>query len=202
MTVEKGREWGSAAPLPENGFVVRSDAEASSRLEAARRAGTEYPVIGLLGGDLCRTLGGIGSVSRLRSDEARSLPVDVGQVLVDGKLHLFVAHVVARSRSWRRAVVIMNAQWLGRWDVAPRAHPNDGLLDVLDARLRWADLFKVRSRLAVGAHLPHPDITERRVPAVQMELDRSISVWVDGSPVGRGRTLSARLESDALTVVV
>lgn len=202
MTVEKGREWGSARPLPDGGIVVQSDRDARERLEAARRAGEPPPTIGLTGGDLCRTVGGTGNEDRLRSAQARSLPVDAGQVLVDGRIHLFVAHVVAHSPLWRRSVLIMNAQWLGRWDVAPRAHPNDGLLDVLDARLGLGDVLKVRSRLATGTHLPHPGIAQRRAPAVQVELDHGLPVWVDGTRVGRGRVLSARVEPDALTIVV
>ncbi len=38
----------------------------------------------------------------------------------------------------------MNAQFLGRWDVAPRGHPNDGRLDVLDADLPLDERLQVR----------------------------------------------------------
>ena len=39
-------------------------------LEAARRDRRELPTLGLLGGDLCRTLGGRGDEARLRSRAA------------------------------------------------------------------------------------------------------------------------------------
>src|SRR4029453_9286850 len=132
MTVERGGAWGKAQPLPADGVVVRSDADAASVIASARSHGLSVPSIGLLAGDLCRTVGGIGDERRLHTDEAVTLPVDIAEVHVDGHPHVFVAHVVARRSWWRgRVWVAMNAEWLGRWDVAPRAHPGDGLLDIL-----------------------------------------------------------------------
>jgi diacylglycerol kinase family enzyme len=184
--------------------VVGSDAEARSRVEEAHFAGEPLPVLGLVGGDLWRTLGGSGlpDPERLRSDAAVTFPVDLGEVVVDGQTKLFVAHLVAHSRTWRRTVVAMNAEWRGNWDLGPRSHPNDGLLDVYDARLIWSDLPKVRARLPTGSHLPHPDIAQRRVAAYQVEFERPILVELDGTAIGRCRTLSLRLLPDALTVVV
>ena len=202
MTIEKGRAWGRASPLPPGGVVVHSDAEARAVLEEARREGRPYPPLGLLGGDLCRTLGGPGDEGRLRSSEASTFTVDLGQVLVDGHLHLFVSHLVARSVLWSRAFVAMNAQWHRSWNLGPRAHPGDGLLDTYDVRLGPSDLLRVRPRLHHGAHLPHPGIRERRVPAAQVDLGRPRPVRLDGVAVGRARALSLRLEPDAVTVVV
>ena len=96
----------------------------------------------------------------------------------------------------------MNAQWLGDWNAGPRAHPGDGLLDTYEARLSVADRVKVRSRLHHGAHLPHPGIRERRVPAVQVTLPRMLPIALDGDVVTHGRILSIRVEPDAVTVVI
>jgi len=202
VTIEKGRAWGAPGALPEGGVVVRSDAEARAVLEEARRAGRPFPALGLLGGDLCRTLGGTGDEARLRSAQAVTFPVDLGEALVDGRHFLFVAHLVARDRLWRHSFVAMNAQWLGEWNLGPRAHPGDAKLDTYQSALTLSDLPKVRARLHHGAHLPHPRITERRRPAVQVDLARPLDVRVDGVAVGRGRTLSVRVEPDALTVVI
>lgn len=203
MTIQKGVDWGERCPLPPEGVVVRSDAEARAVVEAARRAGEPVPPLGLLGGDLCRTLGGSGDAGRLRSAEAMSFPCDLGSVLVEGSLHWFVAHLVARRGWWRgRAVVAANAAWLGRWNVAPRCHPNDGILEVLDARVPTGERAKVRARLPLGDHLPHPAISVRRVKAVQIELERSMPVFLDGVELPAARNLSIRCEPDALTVFV
>jgi diacylglycerol kinase family enzyme len=181
---------------------VASDREAAEIVAGARRSQTALPPIGLVGGDLYRTLGAPGDAGRVRGPGAMTFAVDLGVVLADGRLHFFVAHLVARSRAWTRTFAVMNAQWLGNLNLGPRAHPNDGLLDVYDARLPLTDLLKVRARARAGAHLPHPGIKARRAAAVQVGFDRPLTLWLDGARVGPVRNLSVRVEPDALTVVV
>ena len=202
MPISKGSPYGEPGTLPADGVVVRSDAEARAVIERARAEGRPFPPIGLLGGDLCRTLGGPGDEARLRSPDAVRFPVDLGEVLLDGRLHVFVAHLVARTRGWSHAIVAMNAQFVGSWVLGPRAHPNDGLLDVYQADLSWPDRMKVRARVRHGAHLPHPRIKERRTAAIQIDLEHPRPVYLDGEHWGEARNLSLRVEPDALTVYV
>ena len=203
MTIRKGELWGEAGPLPRHGVVVRSDRAARNIVTAARRAGEPIPPLGLLGGDLCKTLGGTGDEDRLRSADAMTLPVDLGSALVDGRLHWFVAHLVARRSWWRgRVVVAMNAQYIGAWDVAPRSHPNDGRLDVLDGDLPLGQRLLARRRLPLGTHVPHPGIHERRVEAIQLDFARPTPVELDGEPLGLVRTVSIRVEPDALRCII
>lgn len=203
MTVRKGQAWGTTGPRPEDAVEVRTDAEARAVVEAARRAGLTPPPLALLGGDLCRTLGGRGDADRLRSGEVSLLPVDLGTVRLDGEAHWFVAHLVARrSWWWGRIVAVMNAQYLGRWDVAPRSHPGDGRLDLLDARLPAGDRLKARARLPAGTHVPHPDIDERRITELSIELDRPTPVWLDGMRLAPARSLTIGIEPDALICIV
>lgn len=196
MTISKGSSYGEPGrPLPPDGVWVGSDAEARAVLETARREGRPFPALGLRGGDMCRTLGGPAS-----GDVA--FTVDLGEVLIDGRLFLFVSHLVTRQHLWRYAFVAMNAQWYGSWNLGPRGHPNDGKLETYEARLRASDLPKVQRRLNHGAHLPHPRIKERRVEALQLDLPKPMPIELDGEVVAKGRTLSVRVEPDALTVVV
>ncbi len=184
-------------------MVVRSDAEARALIEPARRTGSALPALGLLGGDLCRTLGGLGDEADLRSAEAMSFPIDLGVAELDGERHWFVAHVIARRSWWRgRAVAAMNAQWLGDWDLGPRAHPDDGLLDVTDGVLP-------RGRPAQGPPAPphgHPPAPSGAgdEPACATSPWRSIRPSTSGSTApGSSRTRRLRLgvEPDALLVV-
>ena len=195
MTIEKGSPYGSPGQLPADGVVVGSDAEARRVLEDARRHNRPFPTLGLRGGDLARTLGG-------RGDLAVQFPVDLGEVLIDGRLHLFVAHLLVHTRTWSYAFAALNSQWMAEWNLGPRAHPNDGRLDTYEARLSIPDRFKVRSRIHLGAHLPHPGITERRTAAAQVALPRRLPIALDGEVVATGRNLSVRVMPDALTVVV
>jgi len=203
MPIRKGEEWGVPGALPDDGVLVRSDVEARQLLTEARRDKRPFPVLGLLGGDLCRTLGGTGDEGRLRSAEAMTFTIDLGEVLLDGRLQLFVAHLVAHRTLWlREQLVIMNAAWMGALNLGPKAHPNDGLLDVSKGTLSFAQLLLTRARARTGTHLPHPSIEMRRVPAAQHHFDRPIPVWLDGTRTGAFRDISARVEPDALTVVV
>jgi hypothetical protein len=202
MTIRRGEAWGEAGPLAADGVLVRSDAEARAVVEQARRAGESIPPLGLLGGDLCRTLGGTGDEARLRSSDAMQLPIDVGAVLVDGRLHWFVAHLIARKHWWRgRIFAAMNAEFLGRWDVAPRSHPNDGILDTFDVTMPLSERLKARARLPTAEHAPHRGIKERRVGAVQVDVE-GLDVWLDCERIGPARTLSIRVEPDAVICVV
>jgi hypothetical protein len=204
VTIEKGQPWGvEGAVLGPAGLLVTSDSQARAAVEAARRAGGALPELGLLGGDLCRTVGGRGDEARLRDGTGVGLPVDLGVAVLDGVERCFVAHLVARRSWWRgRVVAMMNAQWIGAWDVAPRSHPNDGLLDVFDGEPSIDDRLKVRSRLLTGTHVPHPDIAQRRVASLALELDRPTPIWLDGERVGEARSLQVHLEPDALRCVV
>ena len=203
MTIEKHQPWGEPGALPDRGVVVHTDAEARAVVEGCRRAGTDVPALGLVGGDLCRTVGGRPDETRLRTDDAMRLPIDIGSVVIDGRQQWFVSHLVVRRSWWRgRVIAVMNAQWIGRWDVAPKSHPNDGLLDVFDGDVSLDDRLKMRSRLRTGTHVPHPGIAQSRVAALQVDLDRPTPVWLDGVRVGSARQLQISIEPDACTCVV
>ena len=190
-------------PLPPGGVIVRTDAEARELVTVARLAGDRPPVLGLLGGDLCRTLGGVGDKARLRSAEAMTFTCDVGVAVLDGHSHWFVAHLAAHRGWWRgRALVVMNAAWLGTWNLGPRSHPGDGLLDVTVADVAPGQRLAMRARLPLGSHLPHPGLQAQRVPAGEWTLDRSTPVRLDGVLVGEARRVAVHVEPDALTVVV
>lgn len=201
MSVRRGEDWGEPGEVPPDAVFAASDLEAAAVVTDARRANREIPPICLLGGDLARTVGAGGDSGRLQAGEGTRLAVDLGAVLIDGRLRWFVAHLVAR-RAWLRGriVVVANAAFLGRWNVAPRAHPGDGRLDLLDADPSLGDRWKARRRLPAGTHLPHPDITSRRVDAAQFDFERPTPVYLDGAGVGAARSLSVRVEPDALEV--
>ena len=100
-----------------------------------------------------------------------------------------------------RVTLVMNAAWLGTWNPAPKAHPNDGLADVVAARLRLSDLAAVRARLPLGAHLPHPRITVARTAATSIDLPGPI-VSLDGARARLSGPVRLTVEPDALHVVI
>lgn len=202
-----GREWlsqcGKRGRLPEDGLVVASDGELSELLQRHREDRTQIPPVALTGGDLWRTLGGPSSVGRWKTNNARHLQIDLGAALVDGRFHWFCAHLVVRT-SWLygKIFVAANAAYLGSWNIAPRAHPGDGLLDVLESDLILKQRIGALRRLKSGTHVPHPDISYRRVKAEQVEFLKEMAVYVDGKPIGKARRLSIRSEPESLLLVI
>jgi hypothetical protein len=205
VTIVRGQPWGELGPLPEDGVVVRNDAEAAAAVRAARDAALDAPPLGLLGGDLCRTVGGRGDEQRLRSPDAARLVVDLLVVRLDGgPEQIAVAHALVHSRTWLvgPVVALMNASWVGEWNVAPRAHPNDGMADLLRAELSVGDRLKARGRLPLGTHVPHPGIRAERGRSGTIELPRAMPVWLDGVRAGKARAVSWTVEPDAVPIVV
>jgi hypothetical protein len=195
MTIRPGVEWGVPVERPA-GLVVCADDAALARLVAA---GDARP-LAVGAGDLARTAGSPGERSQLQRVE-----VDLLRVAADGVDHVAVAHAVVRRRWWRgRILAVCNAEWLGGWDVAPRAHPNDGLADAIDvaASMPWRARLQARSRLPTGTHVPHPDIATSRVREGEWELATGFRLWLDGVAIGPVRTLRVAVEPDAFQLHV
>lgn len=207
MTIRRGEEWGRTVPRPEGLVRVRSDSELRGLVSAARGAGTAIAPIAPVGGSLARTLGVTGASTDPAgpSTVMRELPVDIVRVELAGAHLWFVGHLIARRGWWRGPVVAaMNAQFLGRYDVAPRSHPNDGRIDVLEvaASMSLGQRVQARRRLATGAHVPHPDIAERRAARIELDFGRPLDVRLDGEVVARAAGCRLEVEPDSLLVYV
>lgn len=207
MTIRKGEDWGELRPPTNEIVVVSSDAELRHIICDCRNARSPIPTIGLLGGDLMRTLGGSGDRSRLAGGEPiPHLPIDLVRVVADEQRDsIFVAHLIARRSWWRGQVIAaMNAQFLGNWDVAPRSHPNDGRVDVVSAasELGIQQRRMARARLRLGTHVPHPQITTRQHAATTLLLGGETPLWLDNERWGSARHLDLAVEPDAFIVCV
>jgi YegS C-terminal NAD kinase beta sandwich-like domain len=190
VVIQKGKDWGTPGVLPPAAPVAHSNAE----LRALVREGAR--VIGVTGGDLCRTLNGSGSMSMV-------FPIDLCRLTAPGVDELFVAHCVARN-GWLRGPItaVMNAQFIGSWDVAPRSHPNDGVVDVLVISMALGDRLKARKRLASGTHVPHPLIAQRRMSTGEFHFGRPTKILLDGEHVTTPTDFTITVEPDALTIVI
>jgi hypothetical protein len=195
--------------LASGAAVLDTDRAAALLLQAALDAGEPLPELGLVGGDLHRSLGSPRHDARdLYGGAGMRLPVDVGTVrLDDGAPQVFVAHLVATARRgaaiWSsRTLVAMNATFRGELDLGPRAHPNDGRLDLTDGALPFQERRRGRRRARTGSHLPHPALRERRVRELTVTAEDRWFVWLDDELVGDARTLELRCVPDATVVVV
>ena len=201
MTIRPGTPWAedfTAAPPAAVAYDDASLAELIRLPEAAAPSMGTTPTAWLRGGDLHTTMG-----KPTRTEGLSRFPIDVGEVSIDGGEPIaFVAHVVCRRRLWAgRFLVIANAAHLGEWNIAPRGHPNDGRLDVIDGALGWGDRLAARRRLPSGTHLPHPALTTSRVREGTWRFDRPTAVEVDGRRAGHATRIDVRLHPDAASVV-
>ena len=203
MGITPREQWGKPGVMPPDGLVVNGNEELQEIIESCRRSNTEIPPIGLVGGDLWRTLGGKSHHDRLMKGDAQLLSVDLGTALIDGHIYWFASHLIVRTRIWTgRTWIVANASHYGNWNIAPRAHPGDGLLDILDLNLTFSDRLKARSRVQAGNHVPHPDIHYQRRPKAQIEMKKETDVWIDGIKITKASQISVRVEPDALRVML
>jgi hypothetical protein len=208
VTIRPGDAWGTRVPPPDGLRTAGSDAE-FLRLTL----GPERAPVRLVGGDMARTLGVVGNggaAGRSSDGTVLQVPLDVLEVTSDDGVAVACAHVVAkpplRRGGWWAGplVAVMNAQFHGHWDVAPRGHPNDGRVEVLEIgegmslRARWA----VRRRLPLGTHLPHPAIGSRSVRESTFEFSRPMVLHVDGERLASVRSMSVRVRPDAVLAYV
>lgn len=203
MTIEKGKDWGTVGTLAPGAPVVDSDA-ALAALFAPHGDGLRGPSqVGLTSGDLATTIGAHANEHDLRNSARTLLPLDLATVEVDGNQLVMAASLVVRSRLWVGPVrAVMNAAHLGDWNVAPRGHPNDGRLDVIEANLKMGDWLKARKRLPAGIHVPHPDISIRRLKSVTWEVTSGQRVWIDRVFIGPARSVTVRVHRDATVVAI
>ena len=205
MTIKPGDQWARQVPRPETLVTVDSDHALVEALEDD--AGTPVAVAH---GDLARTLGvSPSSRRRLAGDTVNELPIDLVRVTLDGGApYTACAHVVARS-PWRRGhwwrgpiLAVMNAEFIGDWDIAPRGHPNDGRVEVVevDARMSLRHRLAARRRLRSAGHVPHPDIITRSVRTRTWTFPHELDVLVDGRLIGRASTITVTVVPDAATV--
>ena len=192
--------------LPAGGVVVTTDAEARAVVEPARRAGEPLPPLGLLGGDLCRTVGGtrrrgarlaaadaMRAAGRPRLGAARRPPALVRRPPRGPPL------VVAGPRRRRHERPVRR----GAGTSPPAAIPNDGRLDVVDV-----DAVDVGSPSAwqgpaapADRHPPAPPghhRAARRRPS-RRRSTRRCGCGSTASAMGEVRNLAVRVEPDALT---
>jgi diacylglycerol kinase family enzyme len=203
MTIRNGQPWGQIGSLPESGVVIESDSELRTVVLECMRSGTPFPVFGLLNGDLWRAVGApVGGINRLKGEKAQTVSIDLVEVRLDEQTNWFCSHMLIRNRLWHgNAAAVMNSEWIGPWRVAPRAHPNDGKVDILEGALPLGQRVIARQRIRTGDHIPHPKIKVSQKSAWSTTSGALSNVYLDGQKVGNFKAIKLQVLPDALTVV-
>jgi hypothetical protein len=100
------------------------------------------------------------------------------------------------------SLVVMNGQYIRGLDLSPRGHPGDGVAEAQLYALPPGARRVMRTRLATGAHLPHPAIMVRRARRVLVRASRPAALEVDGTPAGEVTALEITLRPAAYRLLV
>ncbi len=227
MTIEKGKDWGRRGAVAESIPVVSSDRSLAELFEVTTVNGEGTvrgpAVVGLAPvtsevkdqrkaqDGLAQTLGARGTRAQLFEGERTIVPIDLGIVKLYGSPSesgpvtsiVMAAGLVVASRFWSGPIYgAMNASFLGAWNVAPSGHPNDGRLDIVTAEMKISDRFKARKRLRSGSHVPHPDISIRRLREAMFTPPPSSKVWIDGVQYGSVAKVEVAVIADAVELAI
>lgn len=211
MTIRRGEQWGAIVARPDSLAIVASDAELHHLLNRSRRKHLAGCSAGLVtgGGDLARTVAASKTAAGLgEATELVRMTIDIGRAEFGVSTVWFACHAVIRRpgwRAWRGALTaLMNAQFLGQWDVAPRSHPNDGRIDVVATSAPFGIRQRMQAlrRLATGTHLPHPALSESRVRQWQGSVEHGQVLLLDGVPYRYEGPLTITVEPDAMAAYI
>jgi len=220
VSIRRGQNWGApgrpAAATP----VVASDAAVGDRLERLvdwdqRIVVGEMPSFVLTGGDLHRTLGAPrrrGTPEELLAEFTCDVMVlsardpagtEIGAVAVAHVVGVQPTALRRRPPLWSTpSLVVANAAFVLGDNLAPRAHPGDGWIDVTSGMLHRRDRGRAAIRARTGTHVPHPDLTERRVREWKADPRVTYLLAVDGRSIGRVSDLRVTVVPDAIQVFV
>jgi hypothetical protein len=218
-----GQAWGSEESGPADLEVAGSDAMLGSVL--AR--GVTDPLVRFNpspGSDLARAVGLVAGAA----PTGLALPVDLLiAVTGEGSDPIVAVNSVVigvapdRLQPWHRpaglsveidgtaldaaaatTLVVMNGQYLRGLDLSPRGHPGDGVAEAQLYAVAPGTRRAMRSRLARGAHVPHPAITIRRARRVRVRAARPVALEVDGAARGKVTELEVTLRPAAYRLLV
>ena len=194
MTISKHGSYGTPVSRPPTLNVLQSDLEIAQHYVSGHTA-TPCTVTN---GSIALSLG-ISSEMNLRDSESNQQMtlVDIDLLQIDFRTRppsiansstssrIVVAGTIAiqHRTPLSTCLILSNSGILRSRDVLPRAHPNDGFVDVLevDPKISIRQRAIAWSRSATGSHLPHPNF----------RVSRSIDFQWSGSP--------ARMIADGVT---
>ncbi len=99
-------------------------------------------------------------------------------------------------------VAVMNGQYLGSSDLAPRGHPGDGRAEIVVFDVPPDDRREMRSRLASGTHVPHPAITIVSGHMVRITFAKAVTLTVDGHLIGSRADVSVEVLASQVSLWV
>jgi len=196
----RGQAWGTRATRHVDDIVVSSDAALATQPPGQRLIAS--------GGDLAHSLG----FTTLPEVGQACTEVSIDGVRIDierkdGQKRTITAVSSVTIGSWLvgRFVCVTNSGFIDSRNIAPRAHPNDGFLDVmtLDTSMRLQQRISARQKSLSGTHIPHPLIDVRRSRLLEYTKESFFDfLSIDGQRVASWRHLHIEILSDYWRLLV
>jgi hypothetical protein len=209
MTIRKGDLWGEpcSAPIGLPEFATERDLGGNIRTNGT------IPEAVLKSGTLNQALG----VSTATPDRGQiKVMIDLIKVEYTGhdgcdRNDIAVGSVLIGRRSWLGGLyIVSNCGYLGTREVLSKAHPNDGVMDVLAVRSSMPFMQRLQAlrKIRTSSHLPHPDISTKQTerfswPIVGDEArSKGARLVIDGESLGLVKSVRMHVIPDAITLYV
>ena len=204
MTIQKGQPWGVPIRVPIETRDVASDVDLSHGSQ------TDFHIV--TGGDLFHALGRprvpvVGEERTLvRIDALRcTVATPSHDVVVLAASHVSIGQWWTVPWRIQRFVCITNPGIYKGRNIAPRAHPNDGFLDILaiDDAMPWRQRIASRQRATTGNHVPHPHISVTRDTSVEVACQSSHeTLKIDDVTIDNWQRIAVEVLPDYWQVIV
>lgn len=176
--ITRGEQWGIPTTRTHADIVVRGDRDLASRSKELRLI--------VQTGDIAHSLG--DPVSPQVGAECLEVPIDALRVNIsmrDGSnvSTLASSHVMIGHWLHGRLICVSNSGFIGKKNISPRAHPNDGFFDVMSLQPSMGLQQRVlaRHKSTLGTHVPHPLVESGRAKGIEYSsASRFESLRVDG----------------------
>jgi|LauGreSuBDMM15SN_2_FD.fasta_scaffold09787_2 hypothetical protein len=209
MTIRKGEQWGESCSAP-SGLIEFSDERA---LGTHIRDGGVLAAAVLKSGTLTQALGvnsALGERSQIKVviDLIKIRFIDVAGL---ERTDLAVGSVLIRKKSWLGEICIAsNSGYLGSRELMPKAHPNDGVFDLLIVHraMGLKDRLQALRRVKTSNHIPHPDLSLKQVSVFAWPSDQDgptsarCRLNVDGENLGLVSSVKLEILPDAMTLYI
>jgi len=209
MTIRKGDLWGEpcSAPIGLPEFATERDLGGNIRTNGT------IPEAVLKSGTLNQALG----VSTATPDRGQiKVMIDLIKVNYTGhdgydRSDIAFGSVLIGRRSWLGDLcIVSNCGYLGTREVLSKAHPNDGLMDVLTVRSSMPFMQRLQAwrRISTSSHLPHPDISTKQTADFSWPLEgddaltKGTRLVIDGEALGLVKSMRMQVIPDAITLYV
>jgi len=198
--ITRGDQWGIPTTRIPADLLVNGDRELAA-------SSTDSRLI-VRGGDIAHSLG--DPPPPAVGDRCTEVPIDALRISITFKnasaqTLIAASHVMVGNWLRGRLVCVSNGGFIGALNVSPRAHPNDGFLDLMtiDPSMGIQQRLRARKKSVLGTHTPHPLVETGRARSFAFSCQsRSEPLRVDGRRISSWSAVQVEIMPDYWRLLV